>query len=206
MGEPTYDSIIIAGERYRLSGGVKVITHEDPGGYSFEKRRHEAIESAGLAGYGRRKLKGETVRDLESLQKVVHQVILHTDMTSDSRGCFNVLVNRGLSTHFMIDWDGTIYQGLDVIVEAYHAGEANKGSVGVDMNNLLRNLVREPSAPAHPPKHARISEMLRPEFRRPGSRRARINGGEVRNYGYTDAQYQALIALMKVLVKVLLKI
>ncbi len=206
MGQPTYDSIIIAGERYRLSGGVKVITHEDPGGYSFERRRGEAIAAAGLAGYGRRTRKGGAVRDLDALQEVVHQVILHTDMTSDSRGCFNVLVNRGLSTHFMIDWDGTIYQGLDVVMEAYHAGEANGGSVGVDMNNLLRNLVREPSAPAHPPKHPRISEMLRPEYRRQASSRARINGGEVRNYGYTDAQYQSLIALMKVLVKVLPRI
>jgi N-acetylmuramoyl-L-alanine amidase len=202
MGQPTYDHIIIAGEKYRVSGGVRVVTYDDPGGYSFEKRRQEAIDASGLAGYGRRTHKGGNVRDMETLQKVVHQVVLHTDMTSDSRGCFNVLVARGLSTHFMIDWDGTIFQGLDLMAEAYHAGEANAGSIGIDMNNLLRNLVREPSSPPHPPAHARFADMSKREYRRPPSRRMRINGGDVRNYGYTDAQYQSLIALMKVLVKV----
>ena len=86
MAQPTYDHIIIAGEKYRLSGGVKVVTHKDPGGYSFEKRRQEAIAASGLAGYGRRLHKGGNVRDLETLKKVVHQVVHHTDMTHHCAG------------------------------------------------------------------------------------------------------------------------
>ena len=205
MTERTFDEIIIAGQRFRLSGlgDLKVVTYKDPGGMSFPSKRNAAMATTGSPGYGTRTQKGKAVRTLEDLQGVVHQVVLHSDLTSDSRACFNTLVGRGLSTHFMIDWDGTIYQGLDVLHEAYHAGPANLGSVGIDLNNLMRNLVTEPGAPAHPPNHDRVGEMAQRKYRRPRSAMKRINGARVRSYGYTDAQYQALLALPKTLVKIL---
>ncbi len=203
MSQPTWDSIIIAGERFTLGSGVKVITHEDPGGWSFEKERPAAIARMGSSLYGKRYLEGKPVKSLEQLEGVVTQVVLHTDLTRDSKLCFDVLVDRGLSTHFMIDWDGTVYQGLDPLYEAFHAGEANAASVGIDLNNRMRNLEREPSEPPYPREHARKGEMTQKEFKRPKSPKMVINGGSVRSYGYTDPQYTALLALLKVLVKVM---
>ena len=37
MAEPTYDSIILAGQRFKLRGGVKVVTFEDSAQWSFDK-------------------------------------------------------------------------------------------------------------------------------------------------------------------------
>ncbi|MGM0576770.1 MAG: N-acetylmuramoyl-L-alanine amidase [Myxococcota bacterium] len=203
MSERTYDSIIIAGERYKLTGAVRCVTWKDPGGLSFPSKRYEALSTTGSPIYGDRRLEGNKVQDLADLKKAVHQVILHTDLTSDSYMCFKVLVSRGLSTHFMIDWDGTIYQGLDPLYQAFHAGESNNGSIGVDLNNVMRNLVREPEATPYPEDHERIGEMSKKEYRRPKSGRMRINGAEVQAYGYTDAQYQALLSLLSTLTKVL---
>ena len=201
MAEPTYDSILIAGEPYRLSAGVKVVTHEDRGGLSFERRRNEVLARYGSPGYGKRYHDGKPVQSVRDLRQVVTQAILHTDMTRDSAQCFAVLVDRGLSTHFMIDWDGTIYQALDPIYDAFHAGSANPRSVGIDLNNRMRNLVREPDAPAFDQDHPRAADMSKPEFKRPISQTKRINLGRVRSYGYTDAQYHSLLALLKVLMK-----
>ena len=208
MSGPTFDSIWVAGERHRLAdlGGLKVVTFRDPGGYSFIARRGESMLTTGSPGFGKRRKAGKVVRTLEDLRETVHQVVLHSDLTADSRICFETLVNRGLSTHFMIDWDGTIYQGLDVLDEAYHAGEANAGSVGIDLNNLMKNLVSDPGARPYPAKHSRLAEMNRKEHKRPMSPLRRVNGARVRSYGYTDAQYRSLLALMKVLIKILPRI
>ncbi|HJX62862.1 MAG TPA: N-acetylmuramoyl-L-alanine amidase [Polyangia bacterium] len=48
------------------------------------------------------------------------------------RQCYDVLVERGLSAHLMIDRDGAIYQALDLQTAcAFHAGQANARSVGL---------------------------------------------------------------------------
>ncbi len=58
--------------------------------------------------------------------------MLHYDVTAYSRTTFQVLHDyRGLSVHFMLDVDGTIYQTLDLKERAYHAGTANSRSVCV---------------------------------------------------------------------------
>ena len=202
MAQPTYDSIIIAGEKKKLTGGVKVVTFEDPGGLSFE--RESANSELGM--FSERWLEGKKVKDLEALQEKVHQVVVHTDLTRDSAKCFAVLAARSLSTHFMIDWDGVIYQALDPLYQAYHAGDANDASIGLDMNNMMRNLIREPDAPAYNPDHERIGEMSQKEFRRQKSEIKTVNGARVRSWGYTDPQYLALISLLQALTKWLPKI
>ena len=63
---------------------------------------------------------------LPQLQQVVDQFVLHYDVCGLSKICFNVLHDhRGLSIHFMVDIDGTIYQTLDLRERAYHATIAN---------------------------------------------------------------------------------
>ena len=39
--------------------------------------------------------------------------VVHWDVCLSSRSCFNILQNRGLSVHFLIDNDGTIFQIMD---------------------------------------------------------------------------------------------
>jgi N-acetyl-anhydromuramyl-L-alanine amidase AmpD len=49
--------------------------------------------------------------------------------------CQRVLDKRGISVHFLIDNDGTIYQTLDLQHAAWHAGNVNRKSVGVEISN-----------------------------------------------------------------------
>jgi len=61
----------------------------------------------------------------------------HWDVCLSSRSCQRVLDKRGISVHFLIDNDGTIYQTLDIQHGAWHAGSerVNRASVGVEISN-----------------------------------------------------------------------
>jgi N-acetyl-anhydromuramyl-L-alanine amidase AmpD len=75
--------------------------------------------------------------DLPLLQQKVDQFVLHYDVAGTSRQCFRTLHDvRGLSVHFMLDIDGTIYQTMDVKERAWHATIANDRSVGVEIANI----------------------------------------------------------------------
>ena len=126
-------------------------------------------------------------------------MLLHADLAEDSAARFEALVKEERSTHFLIDWDGTIYQMLDVANCAYHAGEMNQRSIGVDLNNLMPNLEKNPNASPWPKKHPRLAEMTAEENLRILSRSAEINAARVKSYGYTRAQYRALGSLLRTL-------
>ena len=75
--------------------------------------------------------------DLPLLQRVVDQFVVHFDVSGTSRECFKTLHDlRGLSVHFMLDLDGTIYQTLDVKERAWHATTSNTRSVGIEIANV----------------------------------------------------------------------
>ena len=61
--------------------------------------------------------------------------INHWDVCLSSKSCQKVLDNRGLSVHFLIDNDGTIYQTMDIQHIAFHAGRHNSMSIGVEISN-----------------------------------------------------------------------
>lgn len=61
--------------------------------------------------------------------------VTHWDVCLSSKSCHKVLSKRGLSVHFLIDNDGTIFQCLDTQHIAYHAGYKNKSSIGVEVSN-----------------------------------------------------------------------
>ena len=89
--------------------------------------------------FGRRALQS---RDLSSLQGVIKQVVLHLDGCVNSRSCFYSMHDMprpdggcGLSAHFMIDADGTIYQTLDLLESAWHAEQANATAIGIEICN-----------------------------------------------------------------------
>ena len=148
--------------------------------------------------------------------------VLHYDACGTSRRCFQVLQDmRGLSVHFMLDLDGTIYQTLDLKERAWHAGTANDRSVGVEIANIgaytdMKTLnewyalddagrpyvtlpawlgesgVRTPDFVAHPSR----DEVVTGE----------INGRMLQQYDLTDAQYESLIKLTATLCQVLPRI
>ena len=61
----------------------------------------------------------------------------HWDVCLSSTLCSKILNKRGISVHFLIDNDGTIYQTLDMQHGAWHAGHerGNRASVGVEISN-----------------------------------------------------------------------
>lgn len=64
----------------------------------------------------------------------------HWDVCLSSASCAKILNRRGISVHFLIDNDGTIFQMLDTQHKAWHAGISNgvggnsKG-IGVEISN-----------------------------------------------------------------------
>lgn len=148
------DEISVAGHRFHT--GVPVVLWTDAGGYDgyrVEKRfaplgvSDWESSKAGLQSPNRYDSRtkdpvlAEETRGgnwtLEQVRANVDQVVLHYDASGTSRNCFRTLHDgRGLSIHFMIDLDGTIYQTLDVKERAWHATKANGRSVGIEIANI----------------------------------------------------------------------
>lgn len=70
-------------------------------------------------------------------KRKIRYFVNHWDVCLSATSCQNVLDRRGISVHFLIDNDGTIYQTLDMQHAAWHAGSArtNRPSVGVEISN-----------------------------------------------------------------------
>jgi hypothetical protein len=70
-------------------------------------------------------------------KRQIRYFINHWDVCLNSESCQEVLDKRGVSVHFLIDNDGTIYQTLDLQHAAWHAGSSrtNRPSVGVEISN-----------------------------------------------------------------------
>jgi N-acetylmuramoyl-L-alanine amidase len=141
--------------------GTPVVLWMDPGGYdayrverrfsSFDESSWETskfkvkdLSSPNRYNLRRAPLTPEQIErvrgggwDLPLLQDVVDQFIIHYDASGTSRQCFKVLHDvRGLSVHFMLDLDGTIYQTLDLKERAWHATSSNTRGVGIEIANI----------------------------------------------------------------------
>ncbi len=162
--------------------------------------------------------------DLPLLQKVVDQFVIHYDARGTSRGCFEILHDvRGLSVHLMLDLDGTIYQTLDLKEAAQHATIANGRSIGIEIANVG---AYPPDAPSPldrwyqagaggpvrivvpgPPEQSGLRDrtsVLRPARDQPVI--GTIQGQSLRQYDFTDRQYESLIRLTATLCKIFPKI
>ncbi|MCL2325502.1 MAG: N-acetylmuramoyl-L-alanine amidase [Proteobacteria bacterium] len=124
---------------------------------------------------------GITRQDLDDLGESITQIAIHHDVTMNATDTFNVLCTRGLSTHFTINYDGTLYQFLDCYHNAWATGDNNNMSVAIDMNN-----------PVYPEEQYRDPAGNRREIYQ-----GKINGSVKTMLGYTEEQYETLIALMK---------
>ena len=165
--------------------------------------------------------KGYTMDDMDWLKEAITYVVLHTDLTSHANKTFDILLGRGLSTHICINWNGIIYQYTDLAYRAAHAANHNEKSIGIDLNHRLIN----ESNPSKRAKSRNFTEMRRGyttrlkqelialgfrgdalklemekyEWEKPAS--ARIQFGSQRTWGYTRKQYNSLILLLKLFVR-----
>lgn len=108
----------------------------------------------------------------------------HWDVCLSSAICQRVLNNRGISVHFLIDNDGTIYQTCDIQHIAFHAGNTNKFAIGVEVAN------------AYYPKYQ--SWYTKNGFPERPIWRGTVRGIQLENHmGFYDVQMDALKALWK---------
>jgi hypothetical protein len=70
-------------------------------------------------------------------KRKIRYFVNHWDVCLNSLSCQRVLDRRGISVHFLIDNDGTIYQTMDLQHAAWHAGSerTNRPSIGVEIAN-----------------------------------------------------------------------
>lgn len=219
-----------------IDSGTRVVLWNDPFGYdAYRGHRHFEPDIAGPRTKPERVIRFDTWRrhlpgpveervrrrgwTLDDLQQVVHQVVVHYDAVGTSAGCFRVLHDvRGLSAHFLIDLDGTVYQTLDLKERAWHAGAANDHSIGIEIANIGAyadeqkltahyEVVGDATAiriPAERRGHLSAERTFHPA--RPAPVRGTIQGQELSQYDFTDEQYVALTHLLATLVRVFPKI
>jgi hypothetical protein len=194
-------SIIICGQRFDV--GQKVITWEDDPSVSAytlhrtdnPKEIYPFSPAKGLgqmaARYRPRRLTGGD-RSLDRLRQVISQFVVHHDGCFDSRTCFHVLHNeRGLSVHFLIDWDGTIFQTLDLVDCAFQAAGVNEISVGVELANRGDALRFPSDYNASSGPHSKREKVT-----------CTINESQFLAYAYHPAQVQAMTNIGKCLARV----
>mgnify|MGYP001093762426 CR=1 FL=1 len=231
------DEIVVCGQLFHT--GTPVVLWTDPGGYDayrveprfipadkarpelpkvrFGQRKHNMTE----ADLARVQLKGW---DLPTLQNVVDQFVVHYDVAGTSKRCFHVLQDdRGLSVHFMLDLDGTIYQTLDLKEAAWHATIANGRSVGIEIANMGaytpgRSSARDKWYEKGPDGKVKIKLPGTPQddlIRNPDALLAparnepitgQIRGHTLEQYDLTQAQYDALTKLSAALCTVFPKL
>jgi hypothetical protein len=238
------DEIMVCGGLYHTT--TRVVLWTDPGGYDAYRvePRFAAIDVVsaratsktvtrrpqrfGLRQQGLSSAEIQRVRgggwDLPLLARVVDQFVIHFDARGTSRGCFEILQDRrGLSVHFMLDLDGTIYQTLDVKEAAWHATIANGRSVGIEIANIGAYPPDDPDPLARwylpgPDGRIRIVDPDAPSAATtaPGNAGLRplrdhpivgtIQGLKLKQYDYTSQQYDALARLAATLCTLLPKI
>lgn len=220
--------------------GTPVVLFCDPGGYDAYRTQRRFVPLADAeftaAGpiatpnrYGNRTagLSDREIEEtragnweLELLRRQVDQFVIHYDVAGTSRACFRVLHDvRGLSVHFMIDLDGTVYQTLDVKERAWHATVSNDRSLGVELANIgaYRTGTASPLDRWYKQDERGVRVVLPPEYGSGGMRtpdfvarparperiRGVINGEQLEMYDFTAQQYEALTRLIATLCAVL---
>jgi len=125
-----------------------------------------------------------------SIKAMVKQFVVHHDGCSSADMCFNVLQNeRGLSVHFLLDNDGTIFQTIDLGLMAYHAADWNIYSIGIELCNRGEAL-KEPNYYA--------SGRAGPQR---STKNCKINGHTIKSFDYTPAQYESFTRLCRELLR-----
>lgn len=196
------ESIVVCGQKCNI--GTRVILWDEPNGFNGYGVSKSIIKIKGkkklVSGkrYSKRSVR-VTDPDLTQLKQMVTQFFLHHDGLYRAADTFNVLHNqRGLSVHFILDDDGTLYQTLDLKEKAWHGGINNPMSVGIEISNRA-NARKFPDA----------YNLRNQRKRRVSSRLVRnelIGGRMYKGFEYTNKQYETLILLARCLLSVFPKI
>jgi N-acetylmuramoyl-L-alanine amidase len=126
----------------------------------------------------------------EAVKATIKQFVVHHDGCTSADMCFSVLQNeRGLSVHFLLDNDGTIYQTIDLGLMAYHAADWNLYSIGVE-------LCSRGDATTYPGVYT--GGRFGPQRE---TKTCKINGHTIKAYDYTPAQYDAFSRLCRELLR-----
>lgn len=153
--------------------------------YTANPRRYSLRPALRSYGFGK-------MPPLDATKAVIKQFVLHHDGCSSADMCFSVLQNeRGLSVHFLLDNDGTIYQTIDLALMAYHAADWNIASIGIEMCNR-GDALKEP--------HFYDSGRFGPKR---DIKLCKINGNTMKAFDYTKEQYESLGKLVRELRKLL---
>jgi N-acetyl-anhydromuramyl-L-alanine amidase AmpD len=213
------EELVVAGRFF--PAGTRVVTWLDVSGYNL----YQSPPGAPQNHEPRRALAGVTSRrgEWKRIQAVVDQLVLHYDNAGLSSLTFGILQRRGLSAHFLVDVDGTIYQTLDLRERAWHATTSNERSIGVEIANIgayppaeTKALadwhVRDPDGRVRLriPPGVREPRLLNPGFvGRPDRNEpvhATIQNRDLVQYDFTPEQYAALGRLAAALNRVFPKI
>ncbi len=128
------DDIIVAGQAYHT--GTRVITWVEKGGYDGYHGIKPLLPRKASGKHEDHESETRQEWNLENLQGMVDQFVIHYDGHGLSKVCFSVLQQRQLSVHFLLDLDGTIYQTLDLQERALHATTSNDRSIGIEIANV----------------------------------------------------------------------
>jgi N-acetyl-anhydromuramyl-L-alanine amidase AmpD len=237
-----HDAIIAAGQRFPT--GTRVITWLEPDGYNAygtpkalteenaetgNVAASDSVQSTRAKHYGARRARAGMKPGMTPetgsptwamLRDSVDQFVIHYDACGTSRECFRILHEvRGLSCHFLLDLDGTIYQTLDLQESAWHATTSNNRSIGIEIANIgayppgrdavLREWYRTDAAGRAsitiPERYddgglSGTNVALRPA--RPESVKGVVQSRELVQYDFTPQQYEALIKLTAALCRI----
>ena len=74
---------------------------------------------------------------MKSSERTPTMIVTHWDAALSADSCYKILKKKGISSHFVIDNDGTIYQMVDGNHVCWHAGirSVNETSIGIDFTN-----------------------------------------------------------------------
>ena len=119
----------------------------------------------------------------------VKMIITHYDVCLSAASCKRVLEKKGISSHFVIDNDGTICQMVDPQNAAWHAGKykVNKAAIGIDISNVF---------------YTKYQSWYRKKGfgNRPILKNVKVHGHEIKEcLGFYPVQIEAYKALVKTL-------
>jgi N-acetyl-anhydromuramyl-L-alanine amidase AmpD len=205
--------VVAAGKRVPVD--VAVVTFRDAGGFDARAEHRwfepgEVLPRAPATGCdtphrATERRGGPPPRTLDALRERVTQFVMHYDVAVTSANCFRVLHDaRGLSVHFLLDVDGTVYQTLDLATRARHAGANNDVSIGIEIAHPGAWDTRAGADRFYEDEGRRLvtPRALEPPPggpfapARPGWFEARLNGGDVHQRDFTEAQYVSLERLV----------
>ena len=220
--------IIVCGQRIPVDAPVVLWTEAPFYDAYSETNRFQPKAGRVLAEEGPRLVEGRVARgelpalaadseDIALLKEHVSQFVIHYDACASSRRCFEILQDiRGLSVHFMLDVDGTIYQTCDVRETCWHASQANKASVGIEIANIGAYPIgagadvldawyesdSEGVYMVYPPWFGETgvrTQGFTPRPRRAERVRGMAHGAEFEQHDFTAEQYRSLAALTRAL-------